>query len=1081
MKKVRFSKLLNRKICMILVLTVLFTLTQNVFASERGCLIDLPGQNPNQTVNIPDNNLQSVIRDILEKPSGDIMQDDMKMILSLNAPNMNITSLEGLQHCTNLTCLMLNNNNISDLSPLQNLTKLNILNLSGNSINNYSPIYSYYNNLIVKDFQYVGTPANSEIRIDFLTIGDSTNMQCDFNADATAVWHWADGTTTDAVSGSSVTKSGLGVGTHQNYLTISDSAALTRFGAGNAGQGNLVSINGLQNCPNLAILFAYQEDSLTSIGDTSTTMTREYHLMNTSLSATELDGIFADAVASGVQNGILWADNSGTSVSDSDKATLQARGWTLNIPAWTPQTPITPTIPTTSPDEIRIDFITNGNTTNMRCDFNADATAVWHWADGTTMSAISTAPVTKQGLGTGAHLNYLTISNGLALTRFGAGNAKYGNLVFISGLQNCPNMEILYAYQENSLTSIGNVSSTAIREYHLANTSIGAAELDGIFADAVASGVNNGILWADNSGTERSNDEKSTLQARGWTLNIPAWAPTTPTNPTNPNNPTTPTIPSTTDGAITFITEGSSFSPVIQVSSNAQITWTFADGTTSSSNTPVKDYGSVGTRATTLVVSPWSALTRINIGYDAGDAGSNAIEFVLNQHVSAVYNLNLVAPYLRQWCSSYNQLTSLDFSNFIQLDTIECFLTSSLRTVNLTNTPELKRICFEDCDLLELDVSQCPKLEDLRGAVNQNPTIGFGSVGANVWHICIRDNPQFTNRSMFQDMSQFPNISELFIWNDNQSGSIRIPSSSMDRRISFRASGNYYTNLNLQGALQRSNNIATVDFSNNLLTNVDISGCVQITNLNLQNNQLSQSEVDETLATLDSLGRSSNNIPSWTELYVNISGGGNQQPSQAGYASAISLSNKGWTVVSNDWTLLPAPPADTGEARIDFTTTGDLANMRCDFNSSSTAVWHWADGTTTTAVSGSSATKSGLGAGTHQNYLTISNGSALTRFGAGSSGQGHIASISSLVNCPNLEILYLYQEGSLTSIGDTSTTKVDEYHLMSTNLSSAEMDMIFANAVTSGVQGGIIWGNNAGTAASDQNKTTLLARGWTIY
>lgn len=883
MKKVNNRRTLYRKLCMVLIFTLLFTFTQNALASERGQLIDLPGQTLNQVVNIPDNNLQEVIREILDKPSGDITENDMKMILTLNAPSTKITSIEGLQHCTNLTCLMLNNNNISDISPLANLTKLSVLNLSGNSISDYSPTATYYNKLMLKDFQYEAPP---EIRIYFVTTGDAANMRCDFNSSATAQWHWADGTTTNAVSGSAANKSGLGEGTHQNYLTVSDSSALTRFGAANAGQGNLVSISGLQNYPNLAILYAYQESSLTSIDDTSTALIREYHLMNTSISAAELDGIFADAVASGVHNGTLWADSSGTSVSDADKTTLQSRGWNLNIPAWTPQTP---------------------------------------------------------------------------------------------------------------------------------------------------------------------------------------------------TNPETPEIPSTTGGAITFITEGRSFSPYIQVAENAQITWTFADGTTSASNNPVKDYGSATTRAATLVVSPWSALTRINIGYDAGDSGSNSIEFVADQHVSAVYNLNLVAPYLRQWCSSYNQITSLDFSNFTQLDTLECYLSRNLRTVNLTNTPELKRICFEDCDLLTLDVSQSPKLEDLRGAVNQNPTIEFGVIGDNVWHICIRDNPQFINRTMFQDMSQFPNISELFIWNDNQSGSIRIPSTNTSRRISLHASGNYYTSLNLQGSLQQSGSIATVDFSTNLLTNVNIAGCTQIINLNLQNNQLSQNEVDEILATLDSLGRNNNNIPSWTELYVNISGGGNQQPSQAGYASALSLSNKGWTVVTNDWTMLPVPPAETGGARIDFITTGDVTDMRCDFSSSSTAVWHWADGTTTNAVSGSAANKSGLGEGAHLNYLTVSNGSALTRFGAGSAGNGHIVTINGLQNCPNLSILYAYQERTLTSIGDTSTALVREYHLMDTNLNTAEMDEVFADAIASEVQNGTIWGNNAGTAASDQNKATLRSRGWTIY
>ncbi|KNY28326.1 PKD domain-containing protein [Pseudobacteroides cellulosolvens] len=643
--------------------------------------------------------------------------------------------------------------------------------------------------------EYDVTSPTRQVRIDFITAGDSTNMRCDFARAATAVWHWADGTTTAAVSGEPITKSGLGDGAHLNYLTVSNGSALTRFGAGNAGRGHLVLISGLQNCPNMKILYAYQENSLTAIGNTSSTIIREYHLAGTSISAAELDGIFADAVASGVRGGILWASKSGTPSSDADKLALQERGWTLYIPAWIPQTPRPiPTLPT-STGEVRIDFATIGDSTNMRCDFANTSTALWHWADGTTTAAISGQPATKNGLGAGTHQNYLTISNGLALTRFGAGNAGEGHLVSINGLQKCSNMAILYAYLENYLTSIGDTSTAIIREYHLANTSLNSAELDDVFADAVASGVRGGILWASISGTSVSDADKLALQERGWTLYIPAWTP----QPTPLQTPLPTPATGITEGAITFITEGSVFAPVIQVTGDAQITWTFADGTTSSSNTPVKDYGSAGTRTAALVVTPWSAVTRINIGYDAGDSGSSSIEFVPDQHVSAVYNVNLVAPYLRQWCSSYNQLTSLDFSNFTQLDTIECFLSRSLQSVNLTNTPELKRACFEDCDLLNLDVSQSPKLGDLRGAVNQYPSIEFGSVGESIWHICIRDNPQIAYQHLFQDMSGFPDIAELLIWNDNQAGSIRIPSTSRDRNISFYAGGNRYTNLNLQG------------------------------------------------------------------------------------------------------------------------------------------------------------------------------------------------------------------------------------------------------------------------------------------
>ena len=207
---------------------------------------------------------------------------------------------------------------------------------------------------------------------------------------------------------------------------------------------------------------------------------------------------------------------------------------------------------------------------------------------------------------------------------------------------------------------------------------------------------------------------------------------------------------------VRFTTEGNSFSPVVVVNGSPSILWSFADGSTSTSTTPAVNFGTATRRVNTLRVTPWSALQRINIGYDAGDGGSLAIEFVPDQHVSAVEGLERVAPWLGQWCSSYNDLTSLDFSNFVNLDTVECFLSQTLSQVNLANTPKLQRACFEDCNLSSLDLSQSPLLEDLRGAVNNYPTINFGDIGAHTWHICVRDNPQFTDRDLFADLTQFP-------------------------------------------------------------------------------------------------------------------------------------------------------------------------------------------------------------------------------------------------------------------------------------------------------------------------------------
>jgi hypothetical protein len=363
-----------------------------------------------------------------------------------------------------------------------------------------------------------------------------------------------------------------------------------------------------------------------------------------------------------------------------------------------------------------------------------------------------------------------------------------------------------------------------------------------------------------------------------------------------------PTIVGKTE-QIVFTTEGSSFSPVLTVSGSPTILWTWADGTTSNSATPTKKYGSAGTRLNKLLVKPWSAVRRINIGYDGGDGGSYQIEPVPDQHVSAVRGLHHVAPHLVQWCSSYNQITSLDFSNFTSLDTIECFNSTSLRTVRLANTPKLRRVCFEDCNLESLDLSGSPSLEDLRGGGNDFPTIHFGGIGASLWHICVVDNPQLTNRTIFADMSSFPEIAELLIWNCNQTGTLRIPLTSPTRIVLIRADYNRYTSVDLSGALVNADEEAEVNLRENELTAIDITGCRQITRLYLENNRFDSSTLDAVLATLDALGRGEHNVAPGVLLQVDLRG--NATPGKSGYAHAQSLAAKGWTVLTDGWALEP--------------------------------------------------------------------------------------------------------------------------------------------------------------------------------
>ena len=101
---------------------------------------------------------------------------------------------------------------------------------------------------------------------------------------------------------------------------------------------------------------------------------------------------------------------------------------------------------------------------------------------------------------------------------------------------------------------------------------------------------------------------------------------------------------------ITFVTTGSSFSPIITVTGNPTIQWVFGDGTTSNSASPAVNFGSARARVNTLVVTPWSAVTKINIDYDGSDGGvtpgPNTIAYLVKQNVIAVSGLENVAPYL---------------------------------------------------------------------------------------------------------------------------------------------------------------------------------------------------------------------------------------------------------------------------------------------------------------------------------------------------------------------------------------------------------------------------------------------------
>jgi hypothetical protein len=341
---------------------------------------------------------------------------------------------------------------------------------------------------------------------------------------------------------------------------------------------------------------------------------------------------------------------------------------------------------------------------------------------------------------------------------------------------------------------------------------------------------------------------------------------------------------------IIFYSNGSTFSPLISIQGDATIIWTFADSTTSSSLNPTKDYGSELQRKNRLKVLPWSALKAINIGYDGSDGGSDSIPLLPSQKVSKVEHLRLVAPYLELWCSSYNLLDSLNFNDFINLATIECYKCVNLQFASFKNMPSLKRLCLEDNGLRDtLDISECASLEDLRVAINNFKDVKFSNSTEEIWHLCVRDNPKIENSSLFSHLENFPSLSVIYIWNSNQSGTFKLKKTITDE-IFITAHDNSYSILDLSGALQKLTSWARVDFENNQLESVNVSGCKQIYKLNLRNNKLAPDSVDKVLRQVDEFG----DVKYTDYRFVDLRD--NSLPTNIGLVHKANLEARGWTV-----------------------------------------------------------------------------------------------------------------------------------------------------------------------------------------
>lgn len=250
---------------------------------------------------------------------------------------------------------------------------------------------------------------------------------------------------------------------------------------------------------------------------------------------------------------------------------------------------------------------------------------------------------------------------------------------------------------------------------------------------------------------------------------------------------------------IIIVSEGAVFNPRIDVIGTPEIRWTFADGATSDSTVPTKNYGSDGTRVNRLTVTPWSALQKINLGYDGADGGgvfNPESDFHPAQDVSEIRNLNLVRESLVKFYASYTEIISLDCSGCSVLDAIEIYR-GALASVDLAGCSALRRVCVESCALTEFDVSECAVLEDIRAADNYFSSIGFADTHPELWHLCVRDGAL---TSLPPIGATFPKLRQLWSWGNHLTGDLGINTANTEL-YSVLIHNCDYTGEDLQGVV----------------------------------------------------------------------------------------------------------------------------------------------------------------------------------------------------------------------------------------------------------------------------------------
>lgn len=371
-----------------------------------------------------------------------------------------------------------------------------------------------------------------------------------------------------------------------------------------------------------------------------------------------------------------------------------------------------------------------------------------------------------------------------------------------------------------------------------------------------------------------------------------------------------PTYVGTAPAVVTITHTGQTFQPRATLDTatypTATIEWAYSDETTSTDALPTeKDFVTSATRQTVCTVTPASALTSLNVGYQYDlDGAVWPVEHDLAaQAVSAItglqsaVGLQVIAAVNPSGSANPNTMTTVDLSGLSALATAE-FYGNDLETISALPS-SVVRFCAELNALTALDATACsPVIEDLRSAqqvAGSLTTLTFASAGApHLWHLCANRN----SLTSLPDMTRFPALRDLLVEENDIAGTITLSGGNLG---TARLYGNQITTLNAAGGYRTTGLSGSLDVHANPLTSLDISSNAYLGTIDASDCALNEAAADLVLSDLVANGNTG-----YGSLTLDVSD--NVAPSAAGEASIVTLEGMGWTVTSDAGAPEPTAP-----------------------------------------------------------------------------------------------------------------------------------------------------------------------------